>query len=86
MHSACRCTLSLSKGALSGLGPDRLGGSSQGSTLDGTDEGGGAKFSESPRSGRAARESEREIGEAAAARGDSEKTSAISACWEKLPS
>ena len=46
----------------------------------------GAKFSESPRSGGVARESEREIGEAAAARGDSEKTSTISVRWEKLPS
>ena len=60
------CTLSSSKGALSGLDRDWLGGgSSQGSTLDGT----GAKFSESAPSVGMAGKSEREIGEAASARG-----------------
>jgi hypothetical protein len=60
------CTLSSSKGALSGLDRDWLGGgSSQGSTLDGTR---GEILRIGPER-RVAGESEREIGEAASARG-----------------
>ena len=72
-------------GALSGLDPDQRW-VLAGSTWTELMREAGAQFSESPRSGEAARESEREIGKAAAARGDSEKTSTIPVRWERLPS
>jgi hypothetical protein len=76
-------TLSLSKGRTFWSGSGPAGRRDHRRThLDGTR----AKFSESPRSGGVARGFEREIGKAAAARGDSEKTSTISVRWEKLPS
>ena len=62
--------------------PDRLGGGPRNTHLDAT----GAKILRITPEGRSGERLEREIGEAASAPGDSEKTSTTSVRWERLPS